>query len=74
MKWLADENFRSAILRGLLRKDPTFDIVRAQDVREISGQDDQVLREPFLMGSDLRATCGRMISSVSCIRPGEKHP
>ena len=43
MKWLADENFRSAILRGLLRKAPALDIVRAQDVREISGQDDRVL-------------------------------
>jgi len=43
VKWLADENFRNAIVRGLLRKAPAFDIVRAQDVREISGQDDQVL-------------------------------
>jgi hypothetical protein len=43
VKWLADENFRSAILRGLLRKAPAFDIVRAQDIREISGQDDRVL-------------------------------
>ena len=43
VKWLADENFRSAILRGLLRKSPALDIVRAQDVREISGQDDRLL-------------------------------
>lgn len=43
MKWLADENFRSAILRGLLRKSPALDIVRVQDVQEISGQDDRLL-------------------------------
>ena len=43
VKWLADENFRSAILRSLLRKAPALDIVRAQDVREISVKDDRVL-------------------------------
>ena len=43
MKWLADENFRSAIIRGLPRKAPAFDLWRAQDLPEISGQDDQVL-------------------------------
>jgi len=43
VKWLADENFRSAIIRGLLRQAPTFDIVRAQDVAEVAGQDDLAL-------------------------------
>jgi hypothetical protein len=43
VKWLADENFRNAIVRGLLRKAPAFEIVRAQDLPEISGQDDRVL-------------------------------
>ena len=43
MKWLADENFHNAIVRGLLRHRPAFDIVRAQDVPQISGQDDMVL-------------------------------
>lgn len=43
VKWLADENFRNAIIRGLLRQAPTFDIVRAQDVPEISGRDDRGL-------------------------------
>lgn len=28
----ADENFNNDILRGLLRRDPTLDIVRIQDV------------------------------------------
>lgn len=43
MKWLADENFRSAIIRGLLRRAPALDIVRAQDVPEVSGRDDRAL-------------------------------
>jgi len=33
VKWLADENFRNAIIRGVLRQAPTLDIIRAQDVR-----------------------------------------
>lgn len=40
MKWLADENFRGAIVRGAVRRNPVLDIVRAQDVPEISGADD----------------------------------
>jgi len=40
VKWLADENFRNAIIRGLRRQVPAFDFVRAQDIPEISGQDD----------------------------------
>jgi len=40
VKWLADENFRNAIIRGILRRFPAFDVVRAQDIPEISGQDD----------------------------------
>ncbi len=43
MKWLADENFRNAIIRGLLRQAPAFDIVRAQDIPEVAGRDDLAL-------------------------------
>jgi hypothetical protein len=43
VKWLADENFDNAIIRGLLRQIPTLDIICAQDVPEISGQDDRTL-------------------------------
>ena len=43
MKWLADENFRNAIIRGIRRRFPAFDIVRAQDNPQISGQDDLVM-------------------------------
>jgi len=46
VKWLADENFRNAIIRGILRQRPTFDIVRAQDMAELRGQDDRVILRP----------------------------
>jgi hypothetical protein len=40
VKWLADENFDNDILRGIRRRVAGFDVVRAQDVAEISGLDD----------------------------------
>ena len=43
MKWLADESFDHDIVRGILRKSPRFDIVRAQDVPQVAGQEDIVL-------------------------------
>jgi RNA polymerase primary sigma factor len=43
VKWLADETFDSDIVRGLLRRSPRFDIVRAQDVPEIAGREDIVV-------------------------------
>jgi len=36
VKWLADENFRNAIVRGLVRRAPALDMVRAQDVPEVA--------------------------------------
>lgn len=42
MKFLADENFDNRILRGLLRRKPSLDIVRAQDL-DIAGADDPIL-------------------------------
>ncbi len=44
MKFLVDENFDNTIVRGLLRRDPTIDLVRAQDV-ELSGVDDPAVLE-----------------------------
>ena len=32
MKLLADENFRGALVRGLLRRRPDLDLVRVPDV------------------------------------------
>jgi hypothetical protein len=44
-RFLADENFNGRILRGLLRRVPDLDVVRAQDVEAIRGADDPVLLE-----------------------------
>lgn len=43
VKWLADENFRGTIIRGILRRSPAFDFERAQDLPGVYGQDDEVL-------------------------------
>ena len=43
MKWLADENLDNDIIRGILRRAPDFDIIRVQDVPQISGEDDPVM-------------------------------
>ena len=43
MRWLADECFDNDIVRGLFRRSPNFDLVRAQDVFEVAGRDDEML-------------------------------
>ena len=43
VKWPADENFDNDILRGIRRRVAGFDVVRAQDVAEISGLDDRAV-------------------------------
>jgi len=40
---MADENLHYDIVRGILRRAPDFDIVRAQDLPEVSGQCDLAL-------------------------------
>jgi predicted nuclease of predicted toxin-antitoxin system len=42
LKLLADENFDNTIVRGLLRRRATMDIVRVQDVG-LSGEDDPTI-------------------------------
>ena len=44
MRFLADENFNGAILRGLVRRLPELDIVRVQDVG-LKNTDDPVILE-----------------------------
>lgn len=39
LRFLADENFKGAITRGLMRREPDLDLVRVQDVG-LSGADD----------------------------------
>jgi predicted nuclease of predicted toxin-antitoxin system len=40
LRFAADENFDNAVLRGLRLRQPTVDIVRAQDVGGLTGADD----------------------------------
>ena len=40
MKWLADENFDNDIIRGIWRRLSGFDLIRVQDVPDISGSGD----------------------------------
>jgi predicted nuclease of predicted toxin-antitoxin system len=44
MRFLADEDFNGDIIRGVLRKEPTLDIVRVQDT-EIYQSDDRTVLE-----------------------------
>jgi hypothetical protein len=43
VKWLSDENFDNDIVRGIVRRSPRFDVVRAQDIFGVAGQSDLVL-------------------------------
>jgi hypothetical protein len=40
LKFVADENLKNAILRGMFLRNSTLDIVRVQDIPEISGKGD----------------------------------
>ena len=42
LRFLVDEDFDNDIMRGLLRRLPTLDVVRAQDVG-LSGQPDPIV-------------------------------
>jgi hypothetical protein len=42
---LADENFSGLMYRGLLRRVPDLDILRAQDLDELYGAEDPILLE-----------------------------
>lgn len=58
-KFLADENFESAILRGLFRRSPQIDIVRVQDVELIAAEDPDILdwaaqHDRIILTHDLR--------------------
>ena len=44
LRFVTDENFNNAILRGLLRRNPNLDVVRIQDVG-LSGADDSKVLE-----------------------------
>jgi predicted nuclease of predicted toxin-antitoxin system len=43
LRLLADENFNGDIVRGLLLRQPTLDVVRVQDVGLIGTDDSEIL-------------------------------
>jgi hypothetical protein len=43
VKWPADGNFDNDIIRGILGRAPDFDIIRVQDIPQISGEDDTAM-------------------------------
>lgn len=43
LRLAADENFNNDILRGLLRRDPSLNIIRVQDVNLVGASDPDVL-------------------------------
>ena len=43
LRFLADENFSNHIIIGLLRRDPTIDIVRVQDMGFAGASDEAIL-------------------------------
>ena len=45
VRWLADENFNNNILRGVHRRLPEVDIIRAQDISGLAGAGDEVVLE-----------------------------
>jgi hypothetical protein len=59
LRFLADENFHFRIVLGMLRREPSLDIVRVQDVGLMSADDSQVLQwaadeDRILLSHDVR--------------------
>jgi hypothetical protein len=43
LRLLADENFNNDVLRGLIRRQPALDMVRVQDLPNLSGASDEAV-------------------------------
>ena len=63
LRLAADENFNGDIVRGLLRRNPTLDIVRVQDVGLSGADDPSVLQWAAKMGMFPRAPAGATITA-----------
>jgi Domain of unknown function (DUF5615) len=84
LRLAADENFRGAIVRGLLRRRPDLDLVRVQDVGLTGAGDPEVLawaarEQRLLLTHDLstlpslvyeRVTAGLAMPGVCEVDPG----
>jgi hypothetical protein len=74
MRFCTDENFNNNILRGLLRRLPTLDIVRIQDVG-LSGIDDQsllawaALEGRIVLTHDVRTLAGFAFARADARQP-----
>lgn len=72
--FLADENLKRKIISGLLRRNPSVDVVRAQDIG-LSGVDDRILLEVaarhnrVLLTHDVQTLVGFAWESVEVGRP-----
>lgn len=64
MQFLADENFDNRIIRGLLRRNNTLDIVRVQDVG-LYGMDDPTV---LAWAADAKRILFRMIKDYAYTR------
>lgn len=64
MRLLLDENFNGDILRGVLRRMPDLDVIRAQDIPELAGKDDPTVlawaaeHQRLLLTHDVRTMTG----------------
>jgi hypothetical protein len=72
--YLADEDFNGRIVRGLLLREPTIDLIRVQDI-ELSGADDvQILKWTadkgrVVLTHDIRTMPVHAVSLVSKRQP-----
>jgi hypothetical protein len=64
VKWLADECFDNDIVRGLLRRSPSLDLIRTQDVVEIAGKDDGILWEWATKHKRITHNLATMVSAL----------
>src|SRR2546428_452522 len=74
MLLLADENFNNDVVRGVRRRNPAVDLVRAQDVG-LSGVDDPgVLEWAAQAGRVVLTHDVRTMTRYACDRVGEGRP
>lgn len=73
MQFLADENFDNRIIRGLLRRDNTLDIVRVQDVGLYGKDDPTVLAWAADANRILLSHDQRTIPAYAFARLAENH-
>jgi predicted nuclease of predicted toxin-antitoxin system len=72
--FLADENLKSHIIRGLLRRNPSVDVMRAQDAG-LTGTEDRLLlawaarHNRILLSHDVQTLVGFAWESVEAGRP-----